>query len=241
MARIGRIVVPGLSHHVTQRGNRRQRVFFEPADFALYRDLLAERCARAGVEVWCYCLMPNHVHLILVPHSTDALSRALGETHRRYTAFINARARWTGHLFQGRFGSAVMDEAYLIAAARYIALNPVRARLASRPQDWAWSSAPAHLAGRDDGLVSVRPLLDRVGGALDLIGIEPDAAMLAALRSAETTGRPLGSDDFVATLERRLRRSMRPGKRGPKPRHTTQAEPLPLFAARNSAIGKVSP
>ncbi|MBX9829238.1 MAG: transposase, partial [Xanthobacteraceae bacterium] len=94
-------------------------MFFEPADFALYRDLLAERCARAGVEVWCYGLMPNHVHLILVPHTAEALSRALGETHRRYTAFVNARARWTGHLFQGRFGSVVMDEAHLIAAARY--------------------------------------------------------------------------------------------------------------------------
>src|SRR5574338_230484 len=156
MARIGRIVVPGLPHHVTQRGNRRQRVFFESGDFALYRDLLAERCAKAGVEVWCYCLMPNHVHLILVPHIADGLSRALGETHRRYTAFINAHARWTGHLFQGRFGSAAMDETHLIAAARYIALNPVRARHVAQPQDWAWSSARGHLGGRDDALVKVR-------------------------------------------------------------------------------------
>ena len=178
MARIGRIVVPGFPHDVTQRGNRRQPVFFEPADFALYRDLLAERCAKAGVEVWCYGLMPNHVHLILVPHTAEALSRALGETHRRYTAFINARARWTGHLFQGRFGSVAMDEAHLIAAARYIALNPVRVRLVERAQDWEWSSARAHLAGRDDELVKVRPLLERVGSALDLIGVEPDAATL---------------------------------------------------------------
>ena len=224
MARIGRIIVPGLPHHVTQRGTRRQRVFFEGADFALYRDLLAERCAKAGVEVWCYCLMPNHAHLILVPHSADALSRALGETHRRYTAFINARARWTGHLFQGRFGSVVMDETHLIAAARYIALNPVRARLVARPRDWAWSSAGAHLKGRDDGLVSVKPLLDRVDCALDLIGIEPDAATLAELRRAETTGRPLGSDDFIAALERRLRRSLQPKKRGPKRRNLAPAK-----------------
>ncbi|HET7802603.1 MAG TPA: transposase [Pseudolabrys sp.] len=242
MARIGRIVIPGLPHHVTQRGNRRERVFFESGDFALYRDLLAERCAKAGVEVWCYCLMPNHVHLILVPHIADGLSRALGETHRRYTAFINARARWTGHLFQGRYGSATMDETHLIAAARYIALNPVRARLVGRPQDWAWSSARAHLSGRDDELVKVRPLLDRVGQALDLIGIEPDAAMLAALRGAGRTGRPLGSDDFVAGLEQRLRRSLRPGKRGRKPpRVTAPSEPRPLFADVNSAIDKVSP
>jgi putative transposase len=103
MARIGRIVVPGFPHHVTQRGNRRQPVFFEPGDFALYRDLLAERCIKAGVEVWCYCLMPNHVHLILVPHTAEAPSRALGETHRRYTAFINARA---GPAICSRAGSA---------------------------------------------------------------------------------------------------------------------------------------
>jgi putative transposase len=240
MARIGRIVVPGFPHHVTQRGNRRQPVFFEPSDFALYRDLLAERCAKAGVEVWCYGLMPNHVHLILVPHTAEALSRALGETHRRYTAFINARARWTGHLFQGRFGSAVMDEAHLIAAARYIALNPVRARLVARPQHWDWSSARAHLAGRDDELVKVRPLLQRVGSALDLIGVEPDAAMLAALRLAETTGQPLGSQSFLTGIERRLLRRVRPQRRGPKPRGATQAETMTLCPPRSSAIGEVS-
>ena len=173
--------------------------------------------------------MPNHAHLILVPHSADALARALGETHRRYTAFVNARARWTRHLFQGRFGSAVMDETHLIAAARDVALNPVRARLVERPQDWAWSSARAHLHGRDDGLVTVKPLIDRVGDARDLIGIAPDAATLAALRGAESTGRPLGSDDFIADLERRLRRPLRPGKRGPKPRATAQGETMPLF------------
>src|ERR1700694_1417479 len=93
MARIGRIVVPGFPHHVTQRGNRRQPVFFEPSDYQLYRDLLAERCRKASVEVWAYCLMPNHVHLVLTPRTPHGLARAIGETHRQYTAFINARAR----------------------------------------------------------------------------------------------------------------------------------------------------
>ena len=134
MARIGRIVVPGFPHHVTQRGNRRQPVFFEPSDCQLYRDLLAEHCRRASVEVWAYCLMPNHVHLVLTPRTPHALARAIGETHRQYTAFINARARWTGHLFQGRFSSVALDEAHLAAAARYVALNPVRAKLAARAQ-----------------------------------------------------------------------------------------------------------
>jgi REP-associated tyrosine transposase len=93
MARIGRIIIPGFPHHVTQRGNRRQQVFFEPSDYALYRDLLAERCRKASVEVWAYCLMPNHVHLVLTPHTPDGLARAIGETHRQYTGFINARSQ----------------------------------------------------------------------------------------------------------------------------------------------------
>src|SRR5947209_9293779 len=91
MARIGRIVVPGFPHHVTQRGNRRQQVFFEPADYALYRDLLAEYCLKASVEVWAYCLTPNHVHLVLTPSTPNGRARAIGETHRQYTGFVNAR------------------------------------------------------------------------------------------------------------------------------------------------------
>jgi putative transposase len=92
MARISCIVIPGFPHHVMQRGNRRQKVFFESSDYALYRDLLAERCHKASVEVWAYCLMPDHVHLVLTPQTPDGLARAIGETHRRYTGFINARA-----------------------------------------------------------------------------------------------------------------------------------------------------
>ncbi len=107
MARLARLVVPGLPHHVTQRGNRRERTFFEEGDYALYRDLLADSSTRARTEVWAYCLMPNHVHLILVPVDEDGLRRTLADLHRRYTGFINARARTTGHLWQGRYGSVV--------------------------------------------------------------------------------------------------------------------------------------
>jgi len=91
MARIGRIVVPGFPHHVTQRGNRRQQIFFEPSDYALYRDLLAERCRKASVEVWAYCLMPNHVHLVLMPHTSDGLARAIGEPSRRKDACADSQ------------------------------------------------------------------------------------------------------------------------------------------------------
>ncbi len=161
MARLSRIVVPDLPHHVTQRGNRRRVLFVEPADCELYRDLLAERCRANAVSCWAYCLMPNHVHLILVPSRPDGLAKAVGEAHRRYTAFVNARARVTGHLFQGRFASRAMDERHLMAAARYLALNPVRAGLVRSPADWRASSVPSHLSGKDDALVSVAPLLQR--------------------------------------------------------------------------------
>ena len=110
MARLARTVVAGLPHHVTQRGNRREAVFFEDGDHEVYRDLLAKQTRKAGVEVWAYCLMPNHVHLILTPMRADGLGLAVGEAHRRYTNFINARGRWTGHLFQSRFASVAMDE-----------------------------------------------------------------------------------------------------------------------------------
>jgi putative transposase len=224
VTRLARIVVPGLPHHVTQRGNRREPIFFEDGDHEIYRDLLAEQARQAKVEVWAYCLMPNHVHLILTPTTTEGLGRAVGEAHRRYTNFVNARGRWTGHLFQSRFASVAMDEAHLMAAARYVSLNPVRARLAARAQDWPWSSVRAHLAGKDDALVSVRPILQR----------EPDFARLLAddgeegfarLRQAEGTGRPVGTRDFVADLERRLGRPIARRAPGRKPASVTPEQP----------------
>jgi putative transposase len=170
--------------------------------------------------------MPNHVHLVLTPSTPDGLARAIGETHRQYTGFVNARARWTGHLFQGRFSSVALDDAHLVAAARYVALNPVRARLVAHAQDWAWSSARAHLAGRDDALVRVAPLLDRVGRFGDLIEGETDRLAFAALRAAESTGRALGSSDFVVTLESATGRRLQPKRPGRKPSAGIRIEQL---------------
>jgi putative transposase len=217
MARLARVVVPGLPHHVTQRGNRREPIFFEDGDQEVYRDLLAEQVKRRGVEVWAYCLMPNHVHLILTPCDVLGLGLAVGEAHRRYTSFVNARGRWTGHLFQSRFASVAMDETHLLAAARYVPMNPVRARLATRPDDWPWSSARAHLAGADDGLVAVAPLLERIGDFAAFLAQEGNGAADNALRANETTGRPLGNKDFIEGLEPILGRKLARGRPGPKP------------------------
>src|SRR5882672_6512575 len=186
MARLARVVVPGHPHHVTQRGNGRARTFFGDGDYALYRDLLAEHCHAADVEVWAWCLMPNHVHLILVPSDADGLRRALAGVHRRYAGIIHARRKRTGHFWQGRFGAVAMDEEHLAAALRYVSLNPVRARLVERAQNWRWSSVRAHLRGKDDGLTALAPIRDRFPRFADLLESEFDAEALDRLRAAET-------------------------------------------------------
>jgi putative transposase len=224
MARLARLVVPGLPHHVTQRGNGRARTFFDDDDYALYRDLLAEHCRAAAVEVWAWCLMSNHVHLILVPGDEDGLRRALARTHRRYAGLIQARRKRTGHFWQGRFGSVVMDEAHLAAAVRYVSLNPVRARLVGRAQEWRWSSVRAHLYGRDDGLTTRGPVIERFSPFRDFLDELPDARAMERLRAAESIGRPLGDEKFLARLERLAKRTLRPGKRGPKPRPRHDAQ-----------------
>ena len=161
--------------------------------------------------------MPNHVHFIACPATGDGLAQALGAAHRRWANLVNARGRWRGHLFDGRHASAAMDEAHLWAAIRYVALNPVRARLVARARDWPWSSVHAHLNGEDDGLVTVRPVLDRVERFAELIETDADDPAFASLRAAEGTGRPLGTADFVADLERRFGRRIARRAPGRKP------------------------
>jgi len=110
MTRMTRAVAVGGRYHVTQRGNRRQQTFFCEGDYQTYLSLMAEWCSCYGVEIWAYCLMPNHVHLVAVPSAEDGLRRAIGEAHRRYTRAINFREGWRGHLWQGRFSSHAMEE-----------------------------------------------------------------------------------------------------------------------------------
>jgi putative transposase len=223
MARLARLVVPGLPHYVTQRGNGGARVFFGEGDYALYRDLLAAACRAAEVEVWAWCLMPNQVQLVLVPADADGLRRALAATHRRYAGIIHARRKRTGHFWHGRFGSVVMDEEHLAAALRDLSLKPVRARLVGRAGDWRWSSVRALLSDRDDGLTTRGPMLERFAPFRDFLAAPADPAALERLRTAESIGRPVGSNRFLARLERRSGRTLRPAKRGPKPRQRDAA------------------
>jgi putative transposase len=218
MARLARVVAPGLAHYITQRGNRGQPTFFCDEDYQHYLDTMGQWCDAHQVEIWAYCLMPDHVHLIAVPQSADGLGRAIGEAHRRYTRMVNAREEWRGHLWQGRFASFVLDEPYLLTAARYVELNPVRAGMVKTASRYRWSSASAHVRGRDDMLVRVAPLLEMNPNwrtSLARVIRKEDATLL---RAHERTGRPLGEEAFLETLEQDLGRTLRRQKPGPKGR-----------------------
>src|SRR3954467_6784399 len=215
MARLARVVIPGLPHHVTQRGNARARTFFGDDDYALYRDLLATHCRDANVEVWAWCLMPNHVHLILTPSDPDGLRRALSRVHRTYAGVIQTRRKRSGHFWQGRFGAVAMGGAHLAAARRDVGVNPGRARLGKRAQDWQWSSTRAHLRGRDDGLTARAPVKKMFPDMAGLLSraLEDEEDLFGRLRAAESIVRPIGSDRFLARIEKLTGRVLKPAKR----------------------------
>jgi putative transposase len=215
MARLARVVVPGIPHHITQRGNRRQEVFFRDEDYQDYLDLISHWCGEEGVEIWSFCLMPNHVHLIVAPREESRLSRAIGEAHRRYTRQINFREKWRGYLWQGLFGSFPLDEPYLLAAARYVERNPVKAGMVRAAWDYPWSSVHAHLSGRSDGVVTVEPLLMRVDDWKAFITASHGGDDELFLRH-ERSGRPLGDERFVEQVSKLIGRDLMPKKPGRK-------------------------
>lgn len=216
MARLARVVIPDVPHHVTQRGNGRQQTFFSDDDYALYGGLLREHCTAYAVGIWAWVLMPNHVHLILTPADSDGLRAALSKVHRAYAGHVHARTKRTGHFWQGRFGAVAMDEAHLWAAVPYVVLNPVRAQLVKHAPDWRWSSLHAHLDPvRGDGITDTAPVAARFGDFAALIAAGEDAERSQRLRRAESVGRPLGDPEFLAHIEATTGRNLQPGKRGP--------------------------
>ncbi len=220
MARLPRIVVPDIPHHIIQRGNRNQTVFFSDDDKILYLNILAFNCALRQVKIWCYCLMDNHIHLIAVPQEAKNLARAIGETHRKYTYMINIRYNWKGYLFQGRFSSFPMDETYLYSCTRYVERNPVRAGLVKIAEEYPWSSARAHVYGLKNPLLSPIPLLNQIKDWSAFLRGEDKNDDLEQLRKNQSTGRPLGGEEFIDMLEKitgipiRKRRPGRPSKTG---------------------------
>jgi putative transposase len=197
MPRRPRTVIPDVPHHVIQRGNRQQPIFFSDADRMRYVEMLAEACVRHATRCIAWCLMDNHVHLVLVPPSADALRAAMSSVHTRYAQRINLGQGLSGHLFQGRFASYAMDEAHLMIAVRYVENNPVKAGMVVHAEDWRWSSARAHVLGRDDGLTDVAALGQHVRNWRAYLrdGVEAadrDEALEAALRSGQPLGTPRG-------------------------------------------------
>jgi putative transposase len=213
MARQARIVISGVAHHVTQRGNYRQDVFFTDDDRRVCLALLRESAQRHGLGVWAYCLMTNHVHLVVIPEREDALARALGRTHLMYAQYIHRLHGRLGHLWQGRFASCPLDAAYAVRAVRYIERNPVRAKITRVPWTYRWSSAAAHTGGPGSAdVLDLRRWAKLVGDMpwKQRLTDRDDPDTLAAIRLHTQTGRPLAGDSFLSKLETKLGRRLRP-------------------------------
>jgi putative transposase len=218
MTRKYRIVVENSPHHVIQRGSRRQKVFFCEDDKTAYLKLLKAQCKKNKVLIWAYCLMENHVHLVLVPADRYGLTAALAQAHWHYARFINKRENWSGHLWQDRFGSFVLNDHYLRKVVRYVELNPVRGGLARKPELYKWSSARAHVDGTKDPYLDHLPLLDDIDDWSEYLRGEVDNEDLLKLRKHASTGRPLGGKEFLEELSRKLNIEFMPKRRGRKVR-----------------------
>ena len=212
MARLPRIVVPGYPHHVINRGNRRQTVFFSDDDKKYFYELLKREAARAKISIWVYCFMDNHVHLIAVPETKDGLAKGIGEAQRKYALTINIRNDWKGHLWEERFKSCPMGESYLYSAVRYIEKNPVRARIVKNAEDYYWSSARAHVFLVNDDLLSDFFLTSLIPDWAAYLKEETNETDEIFLRTHINTGRPLGDDKFIDELEKLTGRNLRKKK-----------------------------
>jgi len=223
MPRRPRVVIPGVAHHVTQRGNNREPVFHSCEDRRFYLDLLARHAGHHGARVLGYCLMTNHIHLIAVPERESSLARTLGSTHSEYALALNQAYGRSGHVWQNRFFSCPLGESHLLSALRYVELNPVRAGLASEPAGWPWSSARAHTVDQ-----ALDPVLDRrwvehfgrwdYGEWREILTAGLSGGESDSIRRATYAGEPLGSREFVAALERQTGRKLRVLARGRPPK-----------------------
>ena len=204
MPRLRRTVFAGIPHHITQRGNRREEVFFTDDDRLAYLDWLKDYCDKHGVEILAYCLMTNHLHLVAIPDTEEGLQRVLKPLHMRYAQRVNRLRGWKGHVWQGRFFSSPLDESYLWAAIRYVERNPVRAHMVATAEDYRWSSAAAHCGLREDQLLSRRPAWRRQRQQIrdwsSWLAEGDEAQLLAVLRRNGEKGLPMDRN-FNATFQ----------------------------------------
>lgn len=205
MSRTARVVVVGVPHHITQRGNNRQTVFRVDDDYQLYLGLLHDYTCQHKLDIWAFCLMSNHVHIIATPRTVEGMSRAIGDTHMRYAQHCHADLGSSGHLWQGRFSSCPLDGPHLWEATRYIELNPVRAKLVSHAWEWPWSSAAVRCSGYKHPLLASSPL-DTCNATWwrDYLISGEETSAWKNLRDCTRTGRVCGDDQFIHSLEESL-------------------------------------
>lgn len=223
MPRIARIIATGYPHHITQRGNNRATVFFDDEDRQTYLKLLAGYAQKHHLQIWAYCLMSNHIHLLAVPETETALARGIGLTNQVYTQYLNRKLHHSGRLWQNRFFSCVVgNDQYLWAVARYIERNPLKADLAVSAETYQWSSAKAHMTGANDSLLAANSWLSsQEQSAYAAFVRTEDAEADNAIRRATRTGRPFGSESFIDMLELRLNQALKPRKPGrPRTKNT---------------------
>ncbi|MBT7171671.1 MAG: transposase [Phycisphaerales bacterium] len=209
---------------MTQRGNHGEDIFFSDDDRQRYLMILTEQCETYGVSLLGYCLMSNHIHLILMPTTEDGLSHAVGRANFNYTGYLNRKLGRRGHLWQDRFYSCPMDRIHFFRAMAYVERNPVRAGLVSQAWHWPWSSATAHVEGKcTSGLLDLASWDEwQYQGTVwrEQLELLPDEKFVASHRKSLNSGRPLGENEFVCSIEKRLGRSLRAGPMG-RPRKKT--------------------
>jgi putative transposase len=209
--------VPDLPYHITHRGNRREDVFFCPEDREIYRQWLGHYTQVYGMEIWAYCFMTNHVHFVAIARRQDSLSKAIGRTHMRYARWINRQRGWSGHLWANRFASTPLDEKHLWTAIKYVELNPVRAGMVKQAEEYEFSSARAHVLGREDTLLSQSsPVPGPISNWGHWLSEGLEEQVRQQIHHHTNTGRPCGTREFVESLESRLERPLKPMKRGRK-------------------------
>lgn len=227
MARYARLVYAGIPHHVTQRGNRREEIFFTDENRWAYLVWLAGYCKKHRVDVAAYCLMPNHVHIVAIPQSTNSLERVFRPLHTRYAQYVNRCRGWTGHLLQGRYFSSPLDDAHFVAAVRYVERNPVRSQIVPRAEDYRWSSAAFHCGFRHDSLAAAINMVDRGFPATNewsaWLAEADEAPQIAVLRRHIEANLPCGDTSFVSQLATQAGRDLAFRARG-RPRKTPPSD-----------------
>jgi putative transposase len=217
MARLARVVAVDVPQHVTQRGNARQYIFEKDSDRCVYLDLLSQYAALHELALVGYCMMSNHVHLVVIPHREDSLAATLKNTHGRYAGYWNVRRKSSGHVWQGRYYSCPLDRAHLWAALRYVELNPVRAGMVKTPEAWEWSSARAHVrTSPPPATLAMEPWRRHWTATTwrEYLAAGSDDGEAEAIRRGTHTGRPLGTQQFLEGLEQTTGRVLAPRKGG---------------------------